>query len=149
MATFKFRLATLLRLRECARDERRAQLAQAYQAEEVLRAQQRRLAQECRQLEQLGREASGPGPVDLDRLLETRRYALVLNAQQRDLQQKAELLEAEIDRRRQALLEATRDVRALEVLRQRQLERHRQEEHRQEIKTLDEVAGRVARKEAR
>ena len=32
MAKFKFRLATLLRLREAARDERRAQLAQAYRA---------------------------------------------------------------------------------------------------------------------
>ena len=36
MTKFKFRLATLLKLREAARDERRGQLAQAYQADEII-----------------------------------------------------------------------------------------------------------------
>ena len=36
MGKFKFRLATLLRLREATRDERRAELAQAYRADEII-----------------------------------------------------------------------------------------------------------------
>jgi len=48
MGRFKFRLATLLRLRELARDERRAQLAQACRAQELLDEQRRRLAEELR-----------------------------------------------------------------------------------------------------
>ena len=36
MARFKFRLDTLLRLREALRDQRRGELAQAYEAEQIL-----------------------------------------------------------------------------------------------------------------
>ena len=36
MATFHFRLATLLRLREAVRDDRRAQLAEAPYAEQLI-----------------------------------------------------------------------------------------------------------------
>ena len=40
MARFKFQLATLLRLREATRDERRAELAEAFRADDVLVEQQ-------------------------------------------------------------------------------------------------------------
>jgi flagellar export protein FliJ len=52
-----------------------------------------------------------------------------------------------MEHRRVALAEANREVRVLEKLRDRQHERHRQEENRQEIKELDEVAGRRAVRE--
>ena len=58
----------------------------------------------------------------------------------RSLQRQRQALAAEIDRRRQALLEADRDVRTLEKLRENQLQAHRQEEERQEGKRLDEAA---------
>jgi flagellar export protein FliJ len=47
---------------------------------------------------------------------------------------------AEIERRREVLVEADRDVRVLEKLREKQTERHRYEENRREIRQLDEVA---------
>lgn len=142
MAKFKFRLATLLRLRERARDDRRAQLAQAYQAEALLREEQQRLAQEVEELNQASRAACAPGTLNVDRLLQTRRFELVLKTQQQDLQKKQKILEEEIGRRREALVEANRQVRVLELLRDRQLARQRQEEERQEVKVLDEVASR-------
>lgn len=142
MAKFKFRLATLLRLRERARDERRTQLAQAYQADALLRQEQERLARDVESLSSASRAACGPGTLNIDRLLDTRRYELVLKAQQQDLQKKQTMLEEEIGRRREALAEANRQVRVLELLRERQLARLRQEANRQEIKLLDEVAGR-------
>lgn len=142
MAKFKFRLATLLRLRERTRDERRTALAQAYQAEALLREEQERLARDLDGLTNASRMACGPGPLNIDRLLDTRRYELVIKAHQQDLQKKRTMLEEEIGRRREALAEANRQVRVLELLRERQMERFRQEEIRQEIKLLDEVAGR-------
>lgn len=147
MAKFKFRLATLLRLRERARDERRAQLAQAYQADAVLREEQERLGRDLDEMSKASRIACGPGPLNIDRLLDTRRYELVIKAQQQDLQKKRAMLEEEIGRRREALAEANRQVRVLELLRERQLARLRQEENRQEIKLLDEVAGRRSMQE--
>ncbi len=50
----------------------------------------------------------------------------------------------EIERRRQALVEADREVRVLEKLRERQAEQHRREEDLQEAKRLDEVAAQQA-----
>ncbi len=147
MAKFKFRLATLLRLRESARDERRSHLAQAYRAEEVLDEQQRQIARDLNGLESTGRRISAPGPLDVDRLLDIRRYELVLRSQQEHLRQQRQAVEAEIERRRDALVDANRQVRVLEELRGKQLQRHRREENRQEIKQLDEAAGRCARRE--
>jgi flagellar protein FliJ len=53
-------------------------------------------------------------------------------------------LAVEIERRREALLAANREVRVLEKLRDHQMERYREEENRRDIKRLDEVAGQRA-----
>ena len=140
MTRFHFRLATLLRLRESTRDECRVQLADAQRADTELQSQLARLDMEQRQLQRECRTAAGPGPVDLRRLLEAQRYAATLRAREVDLHQQRQVLGAEIDRRRQALLEADRDVRTLEKLRENQSQAHRQAEDRQEGKRLDEAA---------
>jgi len=147
MAKFKFRLATLLRLREATRDERRAELAEAYRADDVLREHLDRLGQELVRLQAQCRQVVGPGTVDVDRLVEVQRYEVTLRAQQNRLAGQREAVRAEIDHRRQALLAADRDVRLLEKLREKQAWRHHQEEHRREIKQLDEVAGQRATRE--
>lgn len=147
MSKFKFRLATLLRLRESARDQRRSQLAEAYQAEEAILEQRRQVRDAIDELMRECRDVAGPGELDLDRLLDARRYEVTLRAEHRDLTEKHEAVRAEVDRRRQALVEANRSVRVLELLRDRQLEQHREEERIQQIKELDEIAGQVGLKE--
>ena len=147
MAKFKFRLGTLLRLREATRDERRSELAKAYQAEGILEKQRRRIADELDELERQSRQACAPGPLDLDQLLEARRYELVLRAAERQARQQHEAVQAEVQRRRDAVVEANRQVRVLERLREKQLQRHRREENRLEVKRLDEVAGRPVNRE--
>ena len=142
MAKFRFRLATLLRLREAARDDRRAQLAEAYRADEIIARQEQGLAAELIELEEQTRQAAAPGHLDVDRLLEVRRYDLIVRSQQQHVRQQRQAVQAEIERRREALVDADRRVRVLEKLRQKQSERHRQEETRQEIKQLDETASR-------
>ena len=143
MSKFKFRLATLLRLRESARDQRRSQLAEAYQAEEAILEQRRQVSDALADLMRECREVAGPGELDLDRLLDARRYEVTLRAEHRDLTEKHEAVRAEVDRRRQALVEANRSVRVLELLRDRQLEQHREREKLRQIKELDEVANRT------
>jgi len=144
MAKFHFRLATLLRLREAARDERRTVLAEAYRADDVLRQQQELLAAELNGLKGSCRQAVGPGTVDIDKLLAAQRYEIALRAEQMQLGRQREMIGAEIERRREALVQANRDVRVLEKLRERQAERHRDELVHREIRELDEVAGRRA-----
>jgi len=139
VAKFKFRLATLLRLREATRDERRSELGKAYQVDDVLREQVGRVAEELESLKNVCRRESSPGAVDVDRLVEAQRYELALRFQQKQLGEQRKAVSEEIERRRQRLLGADRDVRVLEKLRDKQTRRHRQEEDRQEIKQLDEV----------
>lgn len=147
MAKFKFRLATLLRLREAARDQRRAELAEAYRADSLLREHLDRVGQELSWLRTACRKVAGPGTVDVDRLVEAQRYELTLRAHQKRLVGQREAVAAEIERRQQALVDANRDVRVLEKLRQKQIQRHRQEENRREIRQLDEIAGQRAARE--
>jgi flagellar protein FliJ len=142
MKKFTFRLATLQRLRENLRDERRSQLADAYRADEILQEQEARLEQERAGLAGALREAAGPGEIEVDRLLADHRYSLLLSAQQKHLGQQRQAVAQEIERRRQLLIEADREVRVLEKLKEQQRQRHRDEENRQDIKQLDEVAQR-------
>ena len=147
MAKFKFRLSTLLRIRESTRDERRAELAQAYRAEEIVAGEQDRINRELADLELQSRREASPGEIDVDRMLETRRYRLLLDAQRQHVAGQRETVRAEVERRRQNLVESNREVRVLEELREKQHGRHRKEEDRLQTKQLDEVAGRSRFKE--
>jgi len=140
MNTFRFRLSPVLQVREAARQERRSRLGEAYRADELLQRRLQAVESELDQLRGVSRRAARPGPVDVDRLVESQRYALGLRSQQAQILRQREDLAAEIQRRRLALLEADREVRVLEKLRQRQAERHRVEEDRREAKRLDEIA---------
>lgn len=144
MKTFRFRLATLLRLRNATRDQRRAQLAEAYRADDVVRQEQQRLGQELACLKRRQRTASAPGEIDVDQLLAEQRYGLLLHGQQQHLDRQRQLLAAEIERRRALLVEADREVRVLEKLEQRQRQRHLEEANRLDVRQLDEVAHRRA-----
>jgi flagellar FliJ protein len=144
MAGFTFRLASLLRLRESRRDECRAALAEAYRIDDVLRKQWEGLGRELDALREFCRTTASPGAVQIDRLVEAQRYELVARAQQQHVAQQRETVAAEIERRRQALVEADREVRVLEKLRERQAEQHRREEDLREVKRLDEVAAQQA-----
>ena len=142
MPRFKYRLATLLKIREGARDERRAELATAYLAEQKLHERRNAVQSELDEhLAEQQRDAAG-GNVNVDRLLNTHRYQLVLRAEIAVLDRQDEMLAVEIEKRRQALVAADREVRALEKLRESQHQRFRQAELLAENKQLDEVASR-------
>lgn len=142
MATFRFRLQTILRLRDNERDQRRRELAQALQAKGVLEGYERQIAAEWESLNHRLRNCSREGEVRVDLMLDLRRYQMTVAAQREVLKQQMAQVEEEIERRRERLAEADRQVRVLEMLRERQLEEYRREEDRLETKMLDEVGSR-------
>jgi flagellar FliJ protein len=142
MARFQFRLATLLRLHEATRDQRRGQLAEAFRAEEALRNRLSELEYDLLELKRQYRQTVSAGPLDVDRLIDAQRYELLLMAEQQSVGQQTQTLAVEIDKRREALVAADREVRVLEKLRETQAERHRVDEEQREVKQLDEVASR-------
>ena len=118
MPKFRFRLQTLQRLREMNRDELRVRLAEAFQAEQILTQQRDAVAAEAAALAATRRQLMTDGSMDVTRLLESQRYQLLLEAQSRTLAEQATRLAEEVDVRRQAVVEADRQVRVLDKLRE-------------------------------
>jgi flagellar export protein FliJ len=139
MAKYKFRLETLRKVRDAYRNRQRARLAEAYRADDVLNQQRAELTAERMELRRQQHAAFNANYTDVNRLMAAGRYEHVLKARQQMLDQQQTLLGEEIERRRQALLEADREVRVLELLDERGREEHRQTEVRAEGKQLDEV----------
>ncbi len=140
MARFRFRLETLRRLREMNRDELRGRLAEAFQAEQILQDQQATVGAEAASLAEMRRRQLAAGEFDVTRMLEAQRYQLLLEAQQRSLAEQAVKLSNEVEVRRQAVVEADREVRVLDKLRERRAADHRAAAERAESKLLDDIA---------
>lgn len=140
MTRFRFRLETVLKLRCAERDQRRQQLAEALEAQQILQQREKELSDETQQVRSRLRQQSEPGEVQVDGLLSAHRYELVLRAHLHQLTQHKAQVAAEIERRRQALVEADRAVRTLEKLEEKQRLAHRRQEEHAERKQLDETA---------
>ena len=86
--------------------------------------------------------ASQPGSVDVDQLLQTHRYELLLRAQRTMIQKQQLQVAEETERRRVTLVEADRQVRVLEKLREQKWQEYQVAEAKQDFKLMDELAGR-------
>lgn len=140
MASFTFRLESLLKLREADRQQRRLELAEAFQAEQLLHTQFEQVADDLRELAVRSRVSASPGRVNVDRLRDTQRYKTVLESQQQLLRQRAEQIGKEVESRREALAASDKEVRVLEKLRTKQMQEHAAANLRREVLHLDEVA---------
>jgi flagellar protein FliJ len=140
MAKYKFRLATLQKVREARRTQQRQALAEAFRAEQVLAETRASLVTEESDLRSMQRSAAEGKYLDVNKLLEAQRYELLLKARGQELTKQATLLAAETERRRQLLIEADRDVRILELLDERHRKEHQRNQQRAEAKELDEAA---------
>jgi flagellar FliJ protein len=140
VSTFRFRLSSLLRLRENVRDEYRQKLADAQRAEVIIRARIDALNSVLTDLHGQSEIASRPGAIDVDRLLDADRYEMTVTAQLQATLNQQIAATAEVELCRQSLVEADREVKTLEKLRQQQAMRHQLDENRRQIKQLDEAA---------
>src|SRR6186713_1821055 len=137
---FRFRLQTVLQLRIAERDERRGELAKALRAAEILQERRTQLAEEMQENQELARQLSKPGSADINRIVQARRYEAILKGTLAQLVVQEKQVAAEVERRRQTLTEADRQVRVLEKLESRKREEFERQELRQEMKQMDEVA---------
>jgi flagellar protein FliJ len=122
------------------RDELRQKLAAAQRTEEMIRARVDALNGMLTDLRGKSEIASRPGAIDVERLLEADRYEIVVTAQLEAAVQEQYGAASEVELCRQALVEADREVKTLEKLRQQQMLRHQLDENRRQIKQLDEAA---------
>ena len=140
MSKYQFRLETLRRLRIAHRDQQRSALADGYRAEEILAERAAELADEQASLRELQRSALGDRYLDVNQLVEVQRYETVLKTNEQQLAEQSTRLAIEVERRRQAVIEADRAVRVLDKLDEQHRDQHRRKAQRQETKQLDEVA---------
>ena len=117
-------------------------MAEAVRAADILHEKQEQLAERYREL--LDQRRDGAAACDPNWQLTAGRYALVLKGEERALGENLAAVEQEIEKRRAALAEADREVRAIERLRERSLREQRAEELRRETRLLDEFAARQA-----
>jgi flagellar export protein FliJ len=140
MVPYRFRLSVLLKLREQERDQRRMEHAQALEAERILLGRRHEIVVERRASEGAARQAKSPGIANVDGLQQLQRYLLLLQAQIAGLDKQIEQVKSEVERRRQALVEADRQVQMLEKLREKQLAAHERAALAHEAKEFDELA---------
>ncbi len=140
MAKYRFRLQTLQKLRELHRDELQGRLAEALRAEEIVRNQIKAVHTEIVEA-QAAQRAQLQSPItNMNSLLSMQRYQAVLRTQLTTLGNQSQVLAAEAEKRRQAVVEADKQVRLLERLHDRQLAAHRYQEQLAETKLMDEIA---------
>jgi len=142
MKRFRFRLETVLRLREQVEQQRKRELG------EVLAVRQQHVDEKARLEGQLADHKAqiraladgAPGKkLDMNALIDHRQYATAVDFQIRRTRQAIGVIEEEVARRREALAEAARERKGIEKLRERQLQAYREAEQRQQQKELDEI----------
>jgi|694.fasta_scaffold00132_41 flagellar FliJ protein len=139
MANFRFRLKAVATLREQARDRLAEALAEVMEAQRIVKEQINQLQREIEEaLKQ--RHMASIGIVRIDRLLMVQRHQLMLEAQRDQANQQLKLLEEEYDRRRALLVEAEKEVKAMERLKETQKARWDQDQLIAEQKQMDEWA---------
>lgn len=136
----QFRLQTLLRLREIDRDQLCQQLAEAQRQE---REAAGRLAQVDEAITELQRDSQiQPGPIEIAELVESERFAVSLKLQREAAQQLHRQLAEAAEMQRQELIEADKQLKVLEKLREKHEVHVRHEQAKRSLKLLDELAAR-------
>jgi flagellar export protein FliJ len=112
----KFRLATLLKLRERDRDLAAKSVQEVRMAIEKLNERQREIDEANRSMEGFRKEASH-GSINLNQILDAQRYQMVLSAQSAQIAEHQGVLKQELERRQLTLVQCQQAVKSLEKLR--------------------------------
>ena len=139
MSAFRFRLASVLRYRERKREDKRLELRDIELAKEKINSEIERLEANLDRL-CLDMEQEEAKPIALTELRLAADFSQALAARIRECRRLLLDIERRAAAKRVELLDANRDVKSLEQLR----ERHRLEESRAEQKLTDEAGQRGA-----
>ena len=112
----KFRLATLLKIRERDRDLAAKAVQEVRLAIERLDGAQKEIDESNRQMND-ARKQSSFGAINLHQILDAQRYQMVLSAQSDQIADHKGKLNQELERRQFALVQSQKAVKSLEKLR--------------------------------
>ena len=138
MAGFSFRLETVLKQRMTIEDQRQRDLAQVMRERMILEGQLRQMQQTISESRQ--QLADGlVGRVDLGGVSNFARYSAQARLRAQAIVARLAGIEKRVAAARQLLVEAMRDRKAMEILRDREYARWRRSEAQREAAELDEV----------
>lgn len=140
MTTFRFRFATLKQLRISHRAQRQGELSKAIEALEILEGQETDLLTQTAEAVDSSRAVVQPGNLNVDSVLGLQRHRMLLKGLIDQLRLRMKDVKAEIERRRELLVEADRQVRVLEKLEEKLAAAHATEQLAIEQKLMDELA---------
>jgi flagellar protein FliJ len=140
MAQSHFRLDKVHHIRQNAREQRRIELLEAQQAEDQAAAQVAELMSSLQFVRGHVQLATTPGRLNLDDLRHAQRYERSLRGELESAQSRRETLSAEVERRRQSLVEADREVKVLDRWQEKQHAQFRIDQARSEAKLHDDQA---------
>jgi len=112
----RFRLATLLKIRERDRDLAAKGVQEVHMALEKLNETQREIDHANLEMNN-ARKNSSSGAIDLRQILDAQRYQIVLSAQSAQIADHRSKLHQELERRQFTLVQAQKAVKSLEKLR--------------------------------
>lgn len=136
---FKFRLEPLLKLRQHREKER--QKEHAASVHEAYKQKQQLQSLDHQRLDTLDHQRERQvGSLSVTQALVASRYLMKLKRQHLAGAGLLHALEKEVDKKRQKLVEAARDRKMYELLKEKQQFRHRQDAEKRDQKELDEVA---------
>ncbi|MDR0337627.1 MAG: flagellar export protein FliJ [Planctomycetaceae bacterium] len=136
---FRFRLEPLITIRDNILKEKQGELAKAYEARRIVEEKLQELKHELRENIALGRQRLQTGTINIEFLLGTRRHEAYLNAQIEVVQKHLLQIDEEIERRRHAVLEANKELKIVEKLKEKRYDKYQKEEKQKETKLLDEM----------
>ena len=139
MARFQFRFETVLQHRRTLEDSCQRDLAKELRQRMILENQLRQMQQT---IVSSKRELGGAltGSVEMSQIAQFARYSGQVTQRAHALVSRLATIERQVDQARQRLVEATRDRKAIEILRQRHYQRWRLEQERRETVELDDLA---------
>jgi flagellar FliJ protein len=139
MARFVFKLEGVLRQRKTAEQQKQRDLANIQARMAVLQAELRAMDLSVQTATEDVRRNRLTGPLDLSFLAAHRRYSFAMQRKAMELAQKMAVVQRDVDAARTRLAEAAKQRKVIEKLRERQMERWREEASKRELAELEEV----------
>jgi len=139
MPAFVFKLEPVLRQRQMAEDQRQRELAQLMRHQMIMMDQLRQMQQTISGSKQ-DLAGSLVGKVDLQAVSGFARFSGQTTQRAHGLVRKLAELEQQVQAARQRLIEASRERRAIEKLKQNRYEQWKREHERREAAVMDELA---------
>jgi flagellar FliJ protein len=137
---FKFRFETLLKIRRQREQQHQRIVAERQQQINKVRQRISSIHDQIRDEEKAICHAGEAGVIDLQQVVRHRHWLGCLHKGSLEAQNQLRYLEAELARERAELAEACKQRKIIEKLREKQWNRHRQEEDAAEARETDEMA---------